>query len=136
MTAKASAPRRAFGDRDRAAFVFEEFYGPSGQRPRREAENQMGGIPIQVRVNGLLPTLAHHANRRRELVRLVARWLDRCFNLGLKEGSDAPERAIFRILSEGGQPEYLAMQREAVALLSQAKLIASAAAADEVEERP
>jgi len=115
----------ASSDKERASFVFKELYGAGARPPSAELVAVLKGLPIQVRAQGLLSTIAFHASKEtgRKPVELVGRWIAARFPVEFEK----PAQLIEYLVRLDVQT-YLGVQAEVLAFLGQAKLITSAMA--------
>lgn len=130
--------------RRRAAFVFQRLHRASHTQ---ELVRDLKGRPIQVRNLGLSTVLAMTMNdQEKESVggtvgRLIVAWLtdDRCPTKSLLDLDPEPPNlrvdALLAWCLEADNASYRAVQAEAVALLDQAKVLASALHAREEKQQ-
>jgi hypothetical protein len=105
-------------------------------RLREETTRRVKGLPIEIRIQGLMVTLATLISDGKETSRhlsdLLARWLLAEAPYRTLTGA-APERQpssglLLEICSKASRGQYAAAQREAVLLFEQIKIFADALA--------
>jgi CRISPR-associated protein Cmr5 len=123
-------------DRDlsaaRARFCFDDVASWRGSW-RKEAERRVQSLPVQVRSQGLMVTLAtlmrENKDHSKHLSDLLARWLLQAAPRRTLQDSDSRQSFAARLLAtcaQSSRAEYGAAQQEAILLFDQVKLYASA----------
>lgn len=118
---------------ERTKFAYEKVSGWSGQG--KETATRLKGLPVEIRVGGLGTAVAvllrEDRPESRNLADLLAEWLlsrspRRPLESSTSEQRRGDRRSLLAELARAEPSEYRAAQREALALLEQAKLLADA----------
>ncbi|SER20069.1 CRISPR-associated protein (Cas_Cmr5) [Solimonas aquatica] len=115
----------------RARFCYDEVAAWAGKPWRQEAAQRVKGLPVQVRTQGLVVTLAmlmaDDKTYTRHLADLLANWLLTAAPYrALRGEGGATALTLLEACSKAPRVEYAAAQREAILLLQQLKIFADA----------
>ncbi len=120
-------------ERQRAMYLFREIVDWQGEKWKNAAVQRTKSLPIELRTQGLLITLAKLKAKKggesRRLLGLAARWLvdkapTRPWSGKVRGGR--PEERLFNLCSNADRSNYQWAQTEALALLDLLKLMAGA----------
>ncbi len=101
----------------------------------KDANQRVKGLPVQVRTQGLMVSIAllmnEDTNQSRKLAALLADWLLRQAPVQIlpwtgHAGNGPTGRDLLEACAKGARMPVLAAQREAIAILEQVKLYAQA----------
>jgi CRISPR-associated protein Cmr5 len=118
----------------RARYAYDDVANWS-EKWSKEANKRVKGLPVQVRTQGLMVSIAmlmsEDTHQSRKLAALLADWLLRQAPVQVlpwtgHAGSRPTERELLDACSKGAHIPMLAAQREAIAILEQVKLYAQA----------
>lgn len=130
----------------RARFAYQEVSNWQPDNVRRDATTEAQGLPIQVRTQGLLVTLAVLTSRRDTVSDLFADaltlWLlkdapHQPLGSWSGPGTERPTALnLLKTLTDASRADHAAAQREAVLLLDQIKIFAKALHGQATEDTP
>lgn len=118
----------------RARFAYRRVSEWEGQPWKKEAVNLAKSLPIVLRMQGMAVSLANlirmDSAQSRELARTVSDWLLKDWPLRASipsaSGGNDPKTLLVACIEAEALGTYLALQREALALMEQIKLFGDA----------